>query len=124
MDPTLDAERSTTPPLNSTIAHASVVGDPATVYAAAYNLIERLWPGTNEIVLADPPRLLMHRVSSGGDDVDAWLTWDFRPAGPSSSWTELRLVHEELDTSAGPPPELDHVLALLGESLRVAREYE
>lgn len=108
-----------TPPLNSTVAYASVVGDTHAVYSAVERLIDRLWSGMTEVVLAQPPHLLLHRVSSAPDDIDAWLTWEFIPTGPSDSWTELRLVHEELDTSAGPPPELDEVLALLVESLRM-----
>lgn len=105
--------------LNATVAHASVAGDVATVYAAVQRLTERLWPGMTEVIIADEPHLFLHRVSIDGQDVDAWLTWEFTPAGPASSWTELRLCHEELDSSAGPPPELDDILNLLVASLRI-----
>ena len=108
--------------LNTTVAHASVAGDINSVYAAVQGLIQRLWPGMTEVVIADEPRLLFHRVSIDGQDVDAWLTWELSPVGPSSSWTELRLRHEELDTSAGPPPELGDVLALLVQSLGSQRQ--
>ncbi len=104
-------------PLNATVAHAAVVGDVTTVYGAVQELIARLWPGMTEIVIAAEPRLLLHRVSVGGEDIDAWLTWELSPAGPSSSWTELRILHEGLDTVSGPPPELDRVLELLIEQL-------
>ncbi|MFP5318822.1 MAG: hypothetical protein ACLGI2_11105 [Acidimicrobiia bacterium] len=104
-------------PLNSTAVYASVAGDMAAVYAAVERLVERLWPGMTEVVLADPPRILLHHVAGQPHDVDAWLTWELAPAGPAASWTELTLLHDELDTSAGPPPELDRVLALLVESL-------
>lgn len=107
--------------LNRTVAYASVAGDVQTVYAAVQDLVDRLWPGMTEVVLAEPPGKVLHRVSNDGHDVDAWLSWELRPTGPSSSWTELLLAHEELDESAGPPPELDDVLALLGESLRVSQ---
>lgn len=110
-----------TSPFNSTVAYASIAGTPETVYAAVERLIERLWSGMSELVLADPPRLLLHRVGSEHDDVGAWLTWELAPTGPSGSWTQLRLLHDELDTSAGPPPELDQVLSLLVESLGAAR---
>jgi hypothetical protein len=108
-----------TTPLNSTATYVSVAGDIATVYAAVQEVIEHLWPGMSEVVHADPPRLLLHHVAGQGGDVDAWLTWELVPTGPGGSWTELRLLHEELDTSVGPPPELDQVLTLLVESLRV-----
>lgn len=108
-----------TAPLTSTSAYVSLAGEIATVYAAVQEVIEHLWPGMSEVVHADPPRLLLHHVAREGDDVDAWLTWELAPTGPGGSWTELLLLHEELDTSVGPPPELDQVLTFLVESLRV-----
>jgi hypothetical protein len=108
-----------TAPLNSTVAYACVAGDIASVYAAVHRLTQRLWAGMTEVVHADPPRVLLHHVAIEGDDIDAWLTWELAPTGPSDSWTEVRLLHEELDTSSGPPPELDQVLTLLVESLGV-----
>lgn len=109
-----------TSPLNSTAVYASVAGDMAAVYAAVERLVERLWPGMTEVVIADPPRILLHHVASEPHDVDAWLTWELAPTGPAGTWTELTLLHDELDTSAGPPPELDRVLALLVESIGAA----
>lgn len=109
-----------TSPLNSTAAYACVAGDMAAVYAAVERVVERLWPGMTEVVLADRPRILLHHVAIEPDEIDAWLTWELEPVGPNGSWTELRLLHDELDTSAGPPPELDLVLAMLGESLAAA----
>ncbi len=103
--------------LNTTVAHASVAADIGTVYAAVENLVERLWPGMTEVVVAAAPRFLLHRVSIDGQDVDAWLTWELAPVGPASSWTELHILHDEVDTSGGPPPELDQVITLLVESL-------
>lgn len=108
-------------PLNTTVAHASVAGDVATVYGAVQDLIARMWPGMTEIVVAAEPRLVLHRVSGGGEGVDAWLTWELRPVGPSSSWTEVRILHEELDSASGPPPGLDRVLELLIEQLGTQR---
>ena len=109
-----------TSPLNSTVAYASVAADTATVYGAVERLVERLWPGMTEVVLADPPQILLHHVASSMGDIDVWLTWELAPTGPSGSWTELRLLHDELETAPAPPPELERVLAMLLESLRAA----
>lgn len=109
-------------PLNTTVAHAAVAADVSTVYGAVQELIERLWPGMSEIVIAADPRFLLHRVSIDGEDIDAWLTWELTAAGPSSSWTELRILHEELDTASAPPPELARILELLIEHLGAQRQ--
>jgi hypothetical protein len=74
-------------------------------------LVDRLWPAMTEVALSDPPAELLLAVSS-----DCWLTWELAEAGPSS--TRVRVVHDEADTSAGPAPELDAVLALLAEAVR------
>ena len=99
------------PGLHTTVAETLVPGDPPATFAAAGRLVDRLWPGRTETVAVEPPGLLVHGVAG-----DAWLTWEIAPSG-SDGWTRVRLVCDEADTSPGPPPGLDAVLALLLEEV-------
>jgi hypothetical protein len=101
--------------LITTVAQTLVPGDPRGVMELVESLVEHLWPHSTETVLAEPPRLLMHSVSSWPDGIDAWLTWELTAFG-STGWTIVRLIHDEADTSPGPPPELDILLRLVAES--------
>jgi hypothetical protein len=108
------------PGLHTTVAETLVPADRPAAYAAAGRLVERLWAGRTETVTAEAPALLVHTVTTapGGDDVDAWVTWQLTPAA-SHGWTRVRLTCDEADTSAAPPPELDAVLTLLLEEVGV-----
>ena len=86
------------------------------VFAAVARVLERLAPLRAEVVASDPPVRVVQAVSMKQDEVDAWLTWELRSVG-DGSWTYVRLVHDEVDTLAGPPPDLEPVLTLLSELL-------
>lgn len=99
------------PGLHTAAAETLVPGDPPAAFAAAGRLAERLWPGRVRTVAADPPGTLVLAVSE-----DAWLTWEIGPSGADGR-TRVRLVCDEADTSPGPAPEVDVVLALLLEEV-------
>jgi len=105
--------------LHTTTAESLVKADLWTVFSAIGRLLERVWGGRTEVLSAEAPILLFHTVTAGqgSDDVDAWLSWELSTSG-SAGWTCVRLVHDEADTSPGPPPELDAVLALLLQEVR------
>ena len=89
------------------------------VYTAVNSLLDRLLAGRVQVVAADPPGLLVHRVSAEGpvDDTDCWLTWELS-ALTAEGWTQVRLIHDEADTSGAPPPDLDGMLALLDDDIQ------
>jgi hypothetical protein len=82
-------------------------------FAAVEALAALLWGDRVEVVTEQAPARLLQRVSAGGD-IEAWVTWELTAAG-SGAATRVRLVVDEADTSPGPEPELDEVLALLLE---------
>jgi methanogenic corrinoid protein MtbC1 len=97
--------------LHSAEAQAVVPGDAEVVFDGIVALVERLWAMSVRTILSERPVRLMHSVSGGDEAGDVWLTWELRAADAST--TRVRLVHEEADTSAGPPAELEAVLGLL-----------
>ncbi len=102
--------------LHTTTAETLAHGEPDEVFAGVERLVEGLWPSMTEQIVVDRPARLVHSVSTEGAVLDSWLTWELT-ATDSRHWTRVRLVHDEADTAAGPPPELDIVLRLLLESL-------
>ena len=112
--------------LHTSSAETLVDADRETAFTAVSALVGRLWPGRTAVVVTEAPGLLVHTVTAepGGGDVDAWLTWELTPspAPASDCSTRVRLVHDEADTTAGPPPELDTVLGLLVQALHRAAE--
>lgn len=101
--------------LITTTAQTLVEGDRATVFALIESLTEHLWAGATEVVYVDAPGVYMHTVKGDLGAVDAWLTWELSSLG-TTGWTIVRLIHDELDTSPGLPPELAILLRLLAES--------
>lgn len=87
-------------------AETVLPGDREAAFRAVTDLVDLLWGDMVEVVLSDPPAELLHRVD------DVWVTWQLTDDGPV---TRVRLVAEDADTSAGPEPGLDEVLALLLE---------
>jgi hypothetical protein len=105
--------------LRTVEAECVVRADRPTAFAAVGRLVVRLWGAGAEVALEDAPYMVVHTVSAeGGGDVDAWLTWELSETG--GGWTKVRLVCDEADTGAAPPPELDRVLDLLRTSIKVA----
>ena len=100
--------------LTTTTAQTLVPGDRRAVFSLIESLVDHLWAGTTEVVHAEAPSVLMHTVEDVGG-VDVWLTWELTSVG-TTGWTLVRLIHDEADTSPGPPPELEILLTLLGES--------
>lgn len=100
------------PNLHTFAAETVLPGDRAAAFHAVTVLVDLLWGDMVEVVLSDPPAELLHRITSGDGDVDVWVTWQL--TGDRSA-TRVRLTVDEADTSPGPEPELDEVLALLAE---------
>ena len=101
--------------LVTTTAQTLVPGDRATVFALIESLTENLWPGATDAALAHSPSFMLHTVTDEAGGIAAWLTWELASIG-TTGWTLVRLVHDEADTSPGPPPELEILLTLLTES--------
>ena len=98
--------------MHTSSAVASVPAEPAAVFAAALGLVRQTWSVNEEdIVESRPPCRLVHAVRLDGD-IACWLTWEL--AALPEGRTEVRLVHDELDSRSVPPPELDDVLVMLG----------
>ena len=102
--------------LHTTTAEAVIEAERDVVFAAVPRVLEKLPPLRAEVVASDPPIRVLQAVSTDEDEVDAWLTWELRSLGDGSR-THVRLVHDEVDTFAGPPPELEPLLTLLSELL-------
>jgi hypothetical protein len=102
--------------LHTTTAEAVVDAERDVVFAAVPRLLEQLPPLRAAVVASDPPLRVLHSVSTGTEEVDAWLTWEMQSVGDGSR-TRVRLVHDEVDTSAAPPPDLEPLLTLLAERL-------
>ncbi len=100
------------PNLHTFAAETVLPGDRAAAFHAVTVVVDLLWGGMVEVVLSDPPGELFHRIRSGDGDVDVWVTWQLTGDGTA---TRVRLTVDEADTSPGPEPELDEVLALLAE---------
>lgn len=101
--------------LTTTTAQTLVPGDRRTVFSLIQSLADHLWGGSTEVVLADEPSVFMHTLEGEVAGVDAWLTWELTSVG-STGWTLVRLIHDEADTTPGPPPDLEILLTLLAES--------
>ena len=100
-------------------AQISVPAEPAAVFDAVLGLVREVWSVTDdEVVDARPPLRLVHAVRLD-DEIACWLTWEL--TGEPAGTTEVRLVHDELDTRAVPAPELDGVLAMLRATLPASR---
>jgi hypothetical protein len=95
------------------VAETVLPCDREAAFRAVSGLVDLLWGGMVEVVLSDPPAELLHRLCSTEGDVDVWVTWQL--TAESATATRVRLVVEEADTSPGPEPELEEVLALLVE---------
>lgn len=103
-------------------ARTSVPAEPAEVFAAVRSLVGEVWSVTDaDVVEARPPHRLVHAVRLD-DDIACWLTWDLNAAAAGT--TEVRLVHDELDTRAVPDPQLDEVLAVLRATVTTSRTRE
>ena len=102
--------------LHTTTAEAVIDAERDVVFAAVPRVLEKLPPLRAEVVASDPPIRVLQAVSTDEDEVDAWLTWELRSVGDGSR-TRVRLVHDEVDTSAGPPPDLEPLLTLLADLL-------
>ena len=67
------------PNLHTTVAETLVAGERSDVFAAVVELVAGLWPGMTEVVLLEPPARLVHSVSTAGDEIDGWVTWELTP---------------------------------------------
>ena len=102
--------------LHTTTAEAVIEAERDVVFAAVPRVLEKLPPLRAEVVASDPPIRVFQAVSTDEDEVDAWLTWELQSVGDGSR-THVRLVHDEVDTSAAPPPDLEPLLTLLADLL-------
>ena len=104
--------------LHTTTAEAVIEAERDVVFAAVPRVLEKLPPLRAEVVASDSPIRVLQAVSTDEDEdeVDAWLTWELQSVGDGSR-THVRLVHDEVDTSAAPPPDLEPLLTLLADLL-------
>ncbi|HEY1322745.1 MAG TPA: DinB family protein [Streptosporangiaceae bacterium] len=108
--------------------------DPAG-YAAAWDILERLWQQTVERARGMPPELLHERVDGEWSFIetlrhlvfatDAWVTRAM--LGDPSPWSTLDLPHDEMPDEPSVPrdlaarPSLDEVLALRADRMATVR---
>jgi hypothetical protein len=102
--------------LHTTTAEAVIEAQRDVVFAAVPRVLEKLPPLRADVVASDLPIRVLQAVSTDEDEVDAWLTWELQSVGDGSR-THVRLVHDEVDTSAAPPPDLEPLLTLLADLL-------
>lgn len=76
------------------------------VWRAVESLVEHLC--VSRVVVAEPPRLLVHAVASDtADDPDGWLTWTLAALSPTATHLTVSLSEPR---DGAPPPELDLLL--------------
>ena len=76
------------------------------VWQAVESLLEHLC--TSRVVVAEPPRLLVHAVASDtADDPDGWLTWTLAALSPTATHLTVSLSEPR---DGAPSPELDLLL--------------